>query len=167
MTATTLKEKIELGFKQTIIIIKQLRDATNAKIGTLTALTTTDKTSVVAAINELQTTIAAKPSINDAETQPTSTWSSQKTHDEITGAITALINGADADADSLKELADKITALAQTDTGLVSAGSSQAFTDDQKATARANIGAVSAADIGSMSTVDFAAVIDDEWAKNV
>lgn len=164
MATTTLKDKIDLGFKRVVVIIKQLRDATNAKIGTLTNLTTTDKTSLVAAINELNTAVTAKPSINDAAAQDTSVWSGKKVRDEITNAVTTLINGAGADSDSLKELADKITTLAQTDTGLVSAASSQAFTDSQKATARANIGAASAADIGDVTAADFAAIVDAEWA---
>ena len=67
------------------------------------------------------------------------------TKNELTEAITDLINGADADSDTLKELADKITALAQADKGLVSATSAQEFEETNKEIARKNIDAVSKA----------------------
>lgn len=71
------------------------------------------------------------------------------TKDELTQAIVDLINGADADSDTLKELADKITALAQADKGLVSAASKQSFKAAEKETARKNIDAVSTAELNT------------------
>lgn len=71
---------------------------------------------------------------------------------ELTQAITDLINGADADADTLKELADKITALAQADNGLVGVTQDQGFTEEQKAQGRSNLDAVSTADLESQRT---------------
>jgi hypothetical protein len=66
--------------------------------------------------------------------------------------VANLINGAGSDSDTLKELADKIVALAQTDTGLVSVALAQTFTDVQKAQARTNIGAASATDLTALTT---------------
>lgn len=71
------------------------------------------------------------------------------TKDELTKAITDLINGADVDSDTLKELADKITALAQADKGLVSAANKQSFKAAEKETARKNIDAVSTAELNN------------------
>lgn len=71
------------------------------------------------------------------------------TKDELTQAITDLINGADADSDTLKELADKITALAQADKGLVSAANKQSFKAAEKETARKNIDAASTAELNT------------------
>ena len=58
----------------------------------------------------------------------------------INAAITALINGADVNNDTLKELADRITALAQADAGLVSTAQVQNFNAAQKQQACENIG---------------------------
>lgn len=75
------------------------------------------------------------------------------TKDELTQAITDLINGADADSDTLKELADKITALAQADNGLVNATQAQSFTVEEQKQARDNIGAISEADVNGILEV--------------
>jgi hypothetical protein len=160
---TTLAEKISLGFRETVSLIKQVRNDFLTKIGSLSLLATSEKTSVVGAINELKSGVDAKPSIDDVLSSTNSVWSSAKVHSAITSAVTAIINGANADEDSLKELADKITALAQTDVGLVSVATAQVFTEIQKAQARANIGAVAVDDLGDLAATDFAAVVEDEW----
>lgn len=95
------------------------------------------------AINAVDAAVDALPpgaAINDAATSAVSVWSSQKTQAQITAAITALINGAGIDADTLKELADKITALAQADAGLVSTAAVQAFNAAQQLQACQNLG---------------------------
>ena len=90
--------------------------AVQTKIGTLSSLTTTDKTSVVAAINEVQAEVGsggggatindsaasttevyssqkttdlvnAKPSINDGATNTTTVWSGSKTNTTINSAV--------------------------------------------------------------------------------
>lgn len=112
-------------------------NAVNTKTGTLSSLTTTDKTNLVAALNEVK---AASSSINDAATGSSSTWSSTKIQTQINSALTALINGADGANDTLKELADQITALAQADNGLLSFTQAQTLSTGQKQQACANIG---------------------------
>ena len=128
----------------------------NAKVGDVTTLTTTQKSNVVSALNELKSTIDSLPGvssiIDDATSSLVKTYSSTKINDLITTAITNLINGAGTDADTLKELADKIVALAQTDNGLVSGMIVQAFTAPQQAQARANIGSASASDLSTLTT---------------
>ena len=81
--------------------------------GTLSSLTTTAKTNLVAAINELQAAIsaAAGASINDTagDGNTTETWSADKIFDSIEAAKTAVTNsltgGAAAALDTLNELA--------------------------------------------------------------
>src|SRR5688572_5671705 len=73
---------------------KSLRTLLNNNAGDLSALTTTAKANLVAAINELQTEINAEgsaPEVNDALTNTSNTWSSQKISDQITSAINALV----------------------------------------------------------------------------
>lgn len=91
----------------------------------------------------LAAAIAALPSsvvIDDAATAANKVWSSTKTQAQITAAITALINGAGVDSDTLKELADDITALAQADNGLLSFTAAQALTAPQQLQACNNLG---------------------------
>lgn len=147
-----LTQSINDGFAQITTLLKQVNNTLKGNQGDLTKLSTTDKTSLVNALNELKTTIDNKISINDSQTTTANTWSATKISNEITQAITNLINGADASSDTLKELADKITALAQADNGLVSASQSQAFTEQQKAQARSNIDVYSKAEIGDINT---------------
>ena len=124
--------------------------AVRTTIGSLASLTTTTKTSVVDAINEVN----AKPSgtggasINDAAPSTTTTYSGTKIESAVSAATAALVNGAPAALDTLKELAD---ALAADDTDInaintalgnrVRVDAVQSFTSPQQAQARSNIGA--------------------------
>lgn len=58
-------------------------------VGDLAALSTTNKTSVVAAVNEVAGSVAGASGIDDGVTSTTTSWSSQKTSDEIGAASTA------------------------------------------------------------------------------
>ena len=147
-----LTQSINDGFAQITTLLKQVNTTLKGNQGDLTKLSTADKTSLVNALNELKTTIDNKTSINDGQTTTANTWSATKISNEITQAITNLINGADASSDTLKELADKIAALAQADNGLVSANQLQAFNEQQKAQARSNIDVYSKAEIGDINT---------------
>lgn len=139
-----------------------------AAMGDKTSLTTTDKTTLVAAINELVTTIASASSILDTATtgDTTHTWSANKIVAEITAAKNAILNGAPAAFDTLLEISDR---LATDQTGLsnlltavgnrVAFDAVQTLTAPQKAQAIANIGAISAADVGDVSS-DFVATFN-------
>lgn len=124
----------------------------DTKIGTLASLSTTAKASLVASINEIVTALNAKTTINDSASSGTQTWSSNKIGTEISAAITALINGSDSANDTLKELADRITAAVTADAGAVSAISVQSFTAPQKTQARANIDAYGSVELGNPDT---------------
>ena len=147
-----LIQSINDGFAQITMLLKQVNNTLKGNQGDLTKLSTADKTSLVNALNELKTTIDNKTSINDSQNTAANTWSATKISNEITTAITNLINGADVSSDTLKKLADKITALAQADNGLVSASQSQAFNEQQKTQARTNIDVYSKAEIGDINT---------------
>ena len=147
-----LTQSINDGFAQITTLLKQVNTTLKGNQGDLTKLSTTDKTSLVNALNELKNTIDNKTSINDSQKTAANTWSATKISTEITTAITNVINGADVSSDTLKELADKIAALAQADNGLVSAKVAQSFTAPEKLQARNNIDVYSKAEIGDVNT---------------
>ena len=73
-------------------------------------LTTTAKGNLVAALNELKADVDAAASsggasINDVSTSTASVWSSTRTSEAISEAVTALVNGAPGLLDTLEELA--------------------------------------------------------------
>lgn len=67
--------------------IKALRTLINGNAANLSALTTTDKTNLVAAINEVQAEVASSSGINDATTTTSSTWSSSKITDYVAAEL--------------------------------------------------------------------------------
>lgn len=113
----------------------------SGRSGTLSSLTTTDKTSIVNALNEVKASIPSAASfIDDTAAQTGKTWSSTKIQAQVTAAIAALINGSDAQNDTLKELADRITAIAQAEVGLISFAQTQTLTAAQQLQAGNNLG---------------------------
>lgn len=130
--------------------------------GDLTSLTTTAKTSLVAAINELVSLVANSGGvgIDDSATSGDAvTWSVDKITSSITAARNALkdelVGGAGAALDTLAELAAALgddpnfaTTIATELGNRVRYDAAQALTLAQKATARANLGAVAASDVG-------------------
>lgn len=98
----------------------------------LTTLSTTQKDTIVQAINELKNLI-------------TQEWA-----DRASAINTAIANALEGE--DLSDLADAVAGLAQTDNGLVSAVVSQAFSEAQKIQARANIGWASQEDLDTLTT---------------
>ena len=140
--------------------IKSLRQAD----GALSSLTTTAKSSLVAAINELHSLVVAGggAAINDTagDGATTVTWSANKIFDTIEAAKLAvkneLVNGAGAALDTLNKLAAALgndpsfaATIAAEVANRVRYDAAQTLTAQQQAQARANIGAQSAADIGN------------------
>jgi hypothetical protein len=149
---------------------KALRTFINGNAADLSTLTTTAKTSLVAAVNEVN----AKPSgatINDAATNGTSVWSSTKTSGQITTQVNAVLGAATPAAlDSLKEIAtalgDDANFSATMTTALgkrVRVDAAQTFTAPEKAQAKANIDAYGNLEIGNPDT-DFVAVFNTALA---
>ena len=158
-----LTQTINDGFAQITTLLKQVNSTLKGNQGDLTKLSTSDKTSLVNALNELKVTIDNKTPINDSQNTTANIWSATKISNEITTAITNLINGADVSSDTLKKLADKITALAQADNGLVSAKVAQSFTAPEKLQARNNIDVYSKSEIGDINT-NFVATINTTFS---
>ena len=149
---------------------KALRTLLNGNAADLAALTTTAKTNLVAALNEIKAIADAAAgggvSINDAATNSTQTWSSQKISDSISAAIDALTSGAPTALDTLNELAaaigDDANFAATITTALgnrVRWDAAQGLTSPQQAQARSNIGAQDAASIGPTDT-DYVAIYE-------
>lgn len=118
-----------------------------ANQGSLTALTTTNKTSLVAALNELKTAITNASNINDSATNTSSTWSSDKINTAINNAVAALVDGAGTTLDTLKELADALgndsnfaTTIATQMGKRVRVDAKQTFTVEEQAQGCANLG---------------------------
>lgn len=143
-----------------------------AVTGDKSTLTTTAKNTIVAAINELDAAIdqlaGEAGAIDDASTDTDTTWSSTKTATEIANAVAALAGTAPATLDTLGEISDALgdnpNAITEILTALgnrVRFDAAQTLTAPQKAQAIANIGAVSAADIGN---TDYDYVADIEAA---
>ena len=87
---------------------KSLRTLINTNASNLSALTTTQKGSLVAAINELKSAIDGAGSsitISDSTTSTTQVWSSSKVASAIQTAKDELTNGAASALDTLAELA--------------------------------------------------------------
>ena len=139
--------------------------ALTAAQGSLSALGTTTKTSLVAAINELKTAldnaVTGGVTIDDAAGDGATgvTWSADKIVDAIEVAKTAVKNdltaGAAAALDTLSELAAALNndpafaaTIAAEIANRVRFDAAQTLTQPQMAQARANIGAQSAAAIG-------------------
>lgn len=136
---------------------KSIRSVTGDKV----SLATTDKTSLVAAINELKAALSSAGAILDTATAGTTdkTWSADKIITEINAAKSAILNGAPAAYDTLLEIANKLSSDDGVTSGLLTAvgnrvafDQAQTLTAPQKAQAIANIGAISATDVGDVTT---------------
>lgn len=133
-------------------------------IGALGSLTTTDKTSIVAAINEVQAEVSGGgATINDSATATTSVWSSQKTSDEIGTAVAGLVASAPTALNTLDELAAALGDDANFSTTVTTAlgnrvrvDAAQGLNSTQQGQARSNIAAAGTADMGDHTT-DFVA----------
>lgn len=130
-----------------------------AAIGDLSALTTTEKASLVVALNELKASLSSidlTKIIDDNKTTTNLTWSSTKISKAISDAVAALVNGAPEAMDTLKELADVIAsnkdaieALQTIAAGHVKYDAEQTLTTKQKTQARSNIDAASTAEVAA------------------
>lgn len=137
--------------------IKQVRTWTNGNAADLTGLSTTTKTSLLAAINEVKAQAdalagAGTVAINDTTASTTSVYSSTKTDTSIAAAVSALVASSPAALDTLNELATALgndaafaTTTATALGNRVRYDTAQTLTGPQKTQALANIGAATAA----------------------
>ncbi len=144
---------------------KSIRTLVNANHADLSSLTTTNKVSLVGAINELRSALlnAGNATINDGSPSTATTWSSAKINQFIMAKvavldqeISAITNGAPVALNTLQELAGAIGNDPNFSNSISAALavrvrvdiSDQELTTDQKLNARQNIGALSQDDIG-------------------
>ncbi len=139
-----------------------------AKAGNLANLSTTDKSSLVAAINELKAAVVSATAIDDSQASTTSTYSSTKIIALLDALKDEILGGADAAYDTLLEIqqllensTSGLDALLAAVNHRVRFDAAQTLTAPEKAQARDNIGAVAASDIGDTDT-DFVAIFDGE-----
>ena len=150
-------------------------DAVSGKIGALAGLTTTEKSTVVGALNELAGRIATLEQasvIDDTTTDTDTTWSSTKITAAIAEGVAGVIDGAPEALNTLKELAEALNnspdVIDDITTMLgkaVRVDVAQAFSVAEKAQGRTNIGAASDADltqlaanvgdIGTLALIDY------------
>ena len=136
------------------------------RTGVLADLTTTDKSSLVAAINALKAAILTAVAIDDANVSTTTTYSSNKVVTLLDALKADILGGADPAYDTLLELqqalqADQtgIAALTAAIDKRVRFDAAQTLTSTEQQQARDNIGAVAATDIGDTNT-DFVAIFN-------
>lgn len=157
----TTEDEIKLGFTEVGTQLKAIRTLT----GLLASLTTTEKSSLVAAINEINAkTAGAGAQIDDATARTTTVYSSSKVVQAISDARAALkaeiLGGAGATVDTLKEIADLLASSDISDDNAIAAlttalgnrvrfDAAQTLTSTEKAQANANIGSVSLAQFGN------------------
>lgn len=147
-------------------LLAQKLNQLNAKDGNLSNLNTSDKSSLVSAINDVlaiataaQNAAANASDINDSDADSTTTTLSASEITsrlaDLTTALTAQQNTAIASAlegEDLSDIASAVAALAAADNNLVSASAAQSFDASQQQTARNNIGAASSADMSAANT---------------
>ena len=150
--------------------IKALQDTR----GILANLTTDAKDDLVSAINELDAAIEALQTgaagIDDGVVSTTTTWSSQKTTDEIAQAIANLIGGASAGYQTLAELQalledqdDAVAALVASIANRLRFDQPQSLTEAEKAQGNENLGSLSLVQSGDVD-VDLVALYNQAKA---
>ena len=149
------------GAQNLVNLVLAIREAQ----GQRAALATTDKDSLVDAINEvvtnltnLRAVVEGKTEINDSAITGTNVWSALKTSNSISEGLASLkselLGGAGADYDTLMEVVNLINqnkgaieALETVAAGHVRFNAAQSLTATEKAQARSNIGAPSFDDV--------------------
>ena len=156
----TTQEELDLAFVEIGTQFKLDR----TQMGLLSSLTTSQKGSLVAAINELKSSIAgAGAVINDTEASTSAVYSSSKTDAQIATARAALkteiLGGASAAYDTLQELVTYFNGLDTANDADVAAlvtamanrlrfDAAQTLTAPQKVQGNANLGSVSLVQFG-------------------
>ena len=149
-----------------VIRVAQEFNDVRAKTGDLANLTTTDKSNLLAAINELKAAVVSSSEIDDANIAISSTYSSSKIVTLLDALKSEILGGADAAYDTLLEIqqllqngTSGLDALLAAVNNRVRFDAAQTLTVPEQAQARSNIGAVAASDIGNTDT-DFVAVCE-------
>ena len=153
-----------------VIRVAQEFNDVRATAGNLASLSTTDKSSLVAAINELKAAVLSATAIDDNQIATSTTYSSNKIVSLLDAVKADILGGADAAYDTLVEIQQL---LQNGTTGLdallaavnlrVRYDAAQTLTVAEQLQARTNIGAVAAVDVGNTDT-DFVVIFDGALA---
>lgn len=131
--------------------------ALRAADGSLAALSTTEKSSLVAAINEVLTVAQSAGAIDDATASATSTYSSDKIVALLANLKTDILGGASSAYDTLKEIEQKLGSDDTAINNLLTAVANRvSYADAQTLTAAQQLQACSNIGVGDPTT-DFAA----------
>ena len=149
-----------------VIRVAQEFKNVRATAGNIANLSTTDKSSLVAAINELKAEVLLATAIDDNHIDTSTTYSSNTIVSLLDALKADILGGADAAYDTLVEIQQL---LQNGTTGLdallaavnlrVRFDEAQTLTAAEQLQARTNIGAVAAADVVNTDT-DFVVVFD-------
>ena len=149
-----------------VIRVAQEFNDVRATAGNLASLSTTDKSSLVAAINELKAAVLSATAIDDNQIATSTTYSSNKIVSLLDALKADILGGADPAYDTLLELQQAlqndqsgIAAITAAIDKRVRFDAAQTLTVAEQAQALANIGAVAASDIGDTAT-DFVAIFN-------
>lgn len=149
-----------------VIRVAQEFNDVRAKTGNLANLTTTDKSNLVAAINELKSAVVSSVAIDDGQITTSTTYSSSKIITLLDALKSEILGGADAAYDTLVEIqqllqngTSGLDALLAAVNNRVRFDAAQTLTVPEQTQARSNIGAVAASDVGNTDT-DFVAVFE-------
>ena len=155
---------LQARLESLVVRVAQEFNALNVKTGALNALNTLDKSSLVAAINELKSALQSTSLISDTQVGLSTTYSSSKIVAALDALKADILGGADSAFDTLLELQQAqqndqsgIAALTASIERRVRFDAAQTLTAAEQAQARANIGAVASSEIGNPDT-DFVAV---------
>lgn len=147
-----------------VIRVAQEFNDVRAKAGNLANLTTTDKSNLVAAINELKAAVVSSSEIDDANIAISSTYSSSKIVTLLDALKAEILGGADAAYDTLVEIQQLLQngttgldALLAAVNNRVRFDAAQSLTVAEQLQARSNIGGCDGTDVGNTDT-DFVAV---------
>ena len=126
---------------------KAMKILLNGNAADLSGLTTANKTSLLAAINEIAAAVGgAGAAIVDTGMATTSVWSSSKTNTSIAAAVAALVATAPAALDTLNELAialgndPNFATTITTNLGLKAPAASPTFTGIVSGVTKAHVG---------------------------
>lgn len=157
---------LQTRIESLVIRLAQEFNTLHAKTGTLASLSTTDKSSLVAAINELQASIVAGSGIDDDSVGLSSTYSSSKIVSLLDNLKAEIVGGADAAYDTLLKIqqllqdgTSGLDALLDAVNRRVRFDAPQVLSSIERQQALDNIGAIAADAVGNTDT-DFVAIFE-------
>ena len=171
----TTSQDIETGFNAVVTGINNVKAIIGPGATPLNQLTTTDKTNIINAMNEIKLAADNAASsggaqIDDGSENNVNVWSGSKISSELSAlsasVIAQIVNGAPEAADAMNELyafiqsneGSIVTMLAE-QSKRVAVNQSQSFSAAEKVQGNANLGSLSLVQFGPVDT-DYAAIVN-------